>query len=302
MRVASPPARQATGRCTLIQDFEAIGDEGYGLMSAIVIRDMRPEDEYYVGTCTHVNESEEINASAERRLAWLRDRYGEGLRVKTALVDGRQVGFLHVMPIEVSPWGPLGQDLMTIPCLVVQSGTARKGVGQAMIDAAERETTKQGRKGLVTTAYYGDFWFMPARFFERCGFSKVSSRRVTAEGEKEYLSEETILWKVLDPSAQPPDFMERAFRFEPVPAKVVVDLFWNTFCQTSDIEAQRVREVVQEFGDLVVLREHCADDPGIRARYQIARGILVNGTEIGWGYEAPEGGVRRALADALEAL
>jgi GNAT superfamily N-acetyltransferase/thiol-disulfide isomerase/thioredoxin len=271
-------------------------------MPSAVIRDMRPEDECYVGTCTHVNESEEIDACAERRLAWLRGRYGEGLRVKVALVDGKQVGFLYVMPIEVSPWGPLGQDLMTIPCLVVQAGTAGKGVGRALIDAAERETRKQGRKGLVTTAYYHDFWFMPARFFERCGFSKVNSRRVTAEGEKEYLSEETVLWKVLDPSAKPPDFMERAYRFEPVPGKVVVDLFWNTFCQTSDLEAHRVGEVVREFGDSVVLREYCADDPRIRSRYQVPRGILVNGTEIGWGYEAPKEGVRKALADALEAL
>jgi len=41
-------------------------------MSSVEVRDMLPEDEYFVSTCTHENESDEIDASARRRLAWLR--------------------------------------------------------------------------------------------------------------------------------------------------------------------------------------------------------------------------------------
>jgi len=80
---------------------------------------------------------------------------------------------------------------------------------------------------------------------------------------------------------------------------VGVDLFWNTFCQTSDIEAHRVREVVAEFGDSVVLNEYCADDHVILSRYQTPRGIFINGKEIGWGYEAPKEGIREAVSKAL---
>ncbi|MDI7250304.1 MAG: hypothetical protein QME93_09565, partial [Bacillota bacterium] len=90
--------------------------------------------------------------------------------------------------------------------------------------------------------------------------------------------------------------------FEPIPGKVVVDLFWNTFCQTSDIEAQRVREVAAEFGDAVVLREYCADDRSVLLRYERARGIFVQGREIGWGYEAPREGIREAITAALAEL
>ena len=80
----------------------------------------------------------------------------------------------------------------------------------------------------------------------------------------------------------------------------MVDLFWNTFCQTSDIEAQRVREVAAEFGESVVVHEYCADERSILSRCQIPRGIFINGKEIWWGHEAPKEGIREAISKALK--
>jgi hypothetical protein len=57
--------------------------------------------------------------------------------------------------------------------------------------------------------------------------------------------------------------------------------------------------VVAEFGDSVVLNEYCADDRDILLRYQTVRAIFVNGTEIGWGYQAPKEGIREAISKAL---
>jgi thiol-disulfide isomerase/thioredoxin len=255
-------------------------------MTPVTVRDMEASDEYYAATCGHVNESDEIDACAQRRTVWFRDKYEAGLRVKIAVLDGVQAGALFVMPIDICPWGPLGQDLMVIPCLFVsQNG---QGVGRALIAEAEKETRRQGRKGLVTMAFYHDFWFMPASFFERWGFS-VAKRK----------GEAAILWKVFDASAQAPQFLKQNYPFESVTGKVVVDLFWNTFCETSDIEAQRVREVAKEFGESVMLREHSADDRPALLCHQTPRGIFVNGEEIGWGYEAPREGIRDAISQAL---
>ena len=36
-------------------------------MSTIEIHDIKPEDEYFVGSCTHTNESDEIDKSANKR-------------------------------------------------------------------------------------------------------------------------------------------------------------------------------------------------------------------------------------------
>ena len=60
-----------------------------------------------------------------------------------------------------------------------------------------------------------------------------------------------------------------------------------------------VREVAAEFGDAVVLREHCSDDPAIRDRYGIERAIYIDGREVGWGYEAPKDGLRETIRKAM---
>jgi len=257
-------------------------------MFSFEVRDMQAGDEYFVGTCSHVSESAEIDACSQRRLARFRSLYDKGLRIKVALVEGQPAAFLYVLPIEVSPWGPLGHDLMTIPCLYVPKKVGGQGVGRALMAAAEGEVRAQGKKGLVAIAYESDFWFMPAAFFRRCGFSEAARR-----------GGEVILWKAFDPQAEPPQFLQPRYSFEPISGKVVVDLFWNTFCQTSDVEAQRVREVVQEFGDAVVLREFSADDRETLLRHQLARAIYINGKEIGWGYEAPKEEIRKAIAREL---
>jgi len=265
-------------------------------MSLIKIRDMDADSEYFVGTCSHVHESEEMDACGKRRIAWLRKMYDKGLRVKVAYLDNQPSGFLYVMPIEICPWGPVGKYLLAIPCLWVPNKVKGKGIGLSLIIEAEKETHRQEKKGIVTLGYNHDFWFMPASFFRRMGFTEAKSRK-TRPGE--LFGEDAILWKVFDSSAEAPEFLKPNYQFTPVQGKMVVDLFWNTFCQTSNIEAQRVREVVAEFGEEVLLNEYPAEDTAILHRYQIDRGIFINGKEIGWGYEAPKDGIRQAISHAL---
>jgi len=272
-------------------------------MSSIVIKDLDDageEGQYFASTCSHVNESDEIDACAKKRLAWLKKMHKKGLRVKVAFLAGKPAGFLHLIPIEYSTWGPIGKDLMVLPCMYVLDKWKTKGLGRALLQAAEEETKKQGKKALVTYGYYGDFWFMPAKFFEKHGFSALERKKVTSEGEKDFLGDEAILWKLYDVTAEPPQSLNRRFDFKPIEGKVVVDLFSNVFCK--EMEAQRVREVVKEFGDRVILNEYPSENRSILLKYQIFRGIFVNGKEIGWGHEAPREGVREAIKEALEDL
>jgi GNAT superfamily N-acetyltransferase len=257
-------------------------------MPSLQIRDIQPQDERFVASCTHVGETEEWDASCQRRIPWLHEMQAQGMRVKVALLDGQHAGFLYLLPIEIAPTGPVGQDLSVIQCLTVKNELKGHGVGHALIAAAEEEARRQGRKGIVVTGFYHDFWFMPAAFFEECGFT--IARR---EGNV------AILWKTCNDGAQPPTFMERRYRFVPVEGRVAIDLFWTRSCLTTDTEAQRVREVAAEFGDAVLLREYCSDDPVIRDRYGIERAIYIDGEEVGWGYEAPKDGLREAIRKAM---
>ncbi|MCL5801561.1 MAG: GNAT family N-acetyltransferase [Gammaproteobacteria bacterium] len=190
---------------------------------AIEIRDMLPEDEMYVGTCTHAGESAEIDREGARRVVWLRSMEAQGLRTWAAFVDGQRAGFAYAMPIEVCPWGPLGTGLLALPCLFVPSSTTGHGVGRALVQAAEEEARRQGLHGLATIGYFHDFWLFPAPFYERCGF-QVLARQDTA----------ALLWKPFDAQAQPPRLPTPQYAYTPTPGKVVVDLFWNIFCSTSD--------------------------------------------------------------------
>jgi thiol-disulfide isomerase/thioredoxin len=179
---------------------------------------------------------------------------------------------------------------MAIPCLYVLNDEQKQGAGRALMEAAEKEARKQGLKSIATFGYYWDgFWFMPAPFFEHAGFEEVERKGPVG-----------LKWKPLTADATPPRMLEPSYRFEPVPGKVAIDLFWHTFCLTCDEEAARVREVATEFGDSVVLREYCGDDRDILLKHQIPRAIYVNGNEIGWGYEAPRDGIRDAIRAALE--
>ncbi|MCP4231562.1 MAG: GNAT family N-acetyltransferase [bacterium] len=257
----------------------------------VTIEDINPDNEYYISACTHVNETNETDESAARRLVWLKNTHENGVRAKAASINGETAGFVYVMPIEVCPWGPLGKDLAVVPCMFVPNDFTGKGVGEALLTAAEEEARKQGKKGLAIQAYFGDFWFMPAPYFEKRGYA-------FADGSKKD-GGFAVLWKQFDDDAEPPRLLKPDYSFEPVEGKVVVDLFYNTFCLTSDTEAQRVREVAAEFGDSVILNEYPADDPEVLRRYQLPRGIYVNGEWIFWGYDAPREGIREAIEKAL---
>jgi predicted N-acetyltransferase YhbS len=253
---------------------------------------MIEDDEYYVGTCTHVNENnDEYESSCPRRISWLRSMEKYGLRVKVALLDGVHAGFLYVIPVEINPWPIQGREIMVFPCLVSHSKFSQKGIGKELIKAAEEETKRQHRKGIATIGYFWDFWFMPAEYFLKVGF-KVAERR----------GEEALLWKQLDQDAETPHFREEHYIFEPVKGKVVIDLFWDRFCQTSDVEAERVREVVSEFGNDVILNEFSAIDQKVLQQYGIERRIYVNGLRVEVGPEIEKSRLREAIKESLNIL
>ena len=182
---------------------------------------------------------------------------------------------------------------MVIPCLYVLEKATSHGAGKALIASIENDARVAGCHGVTITAYRDlpdAEWFMPASFFQSLGYAPIESR-----------GREMLLWKPFSSDAVPPHFLQPHYVFEPIERMVVVDLFWNVFCLTSAIEAQRVREVCQEFGDRVLLREFRAEDREVLLQYQVSRAIYVNGEEIGWGYEAPKERIRAAIERALSA-
>lgn len=259
-------------------------------MAEIVVRDKLPEDDYFVTTCSHVNESAEIDACGAKRSKLFARLAEQGMVIKTGFVDGKPAGMLYMLPVEISPWGPLGTDLMVIPCLFVLRPHWGNGLGKALLESAITDARASGRKGLAMFGFTfpGAEWFMPLSFAQKMGFTIAEQKGPAA-----------VLWMPFAPDATPPRLFTSQYKFQPVPGKVVVDLFYNNFCLTSCLEAQHVRDVAAEFGDKVLVHEYDAGDTATLRKYQLERGIYINGAEIFWGYEAPKEGIREAIDEAL---
>lgn len=214
-----------------------------------------------------------------------------GLVSLVGFFRGERAGFLNMFPIENCPWGPKGKDLLVMPCLFVTWDYQGKGLGKALMERAVEVAQSSGKKGLVVFGFLEPDWFLPVGFFKGFGFEEISQN-----------AGETLMWlKLSDEAIMPEQFISR-YKYVPVQGKVVVDLFFNSFCQTSDIEAQRVEEVAREFGDQVVLNNYDAEDSRVRTGYELPRGIFVNGKELFWGHEAPREGIREAIREALTSM
>jgi GNAT superfamily N-acetyltransferase len=259
-------------------------------MAEIAVRNKLPEDDYFVTTCSHMHETAEIDACSAKRSKLFARMAEQEMIIKTGFVDGKPAGMLYMLPIEISPWGPLGKHLMAIPCLFVLRPYWGSGLGKALMESAITAARASGRKGLAMFGFTfpGAEWFMPLSFAQKMGFAIAEQKGPAA-----------VLWMPFAPDASPPRLFTSQYKFLAVTGKVVVDLFYNDFCQTSCIEAQNVRDVTAEFGDKVILHEYDAGDAATLRRYQFERGIYINGKEIFWGYEAPKEGIREAIKKAV---
>jgi GNAT superfamily N-acetyltransferase len=247
----------------------------------------------FVSHCTHVDErGPDLLAIAKVRKEWLLDRSKKGLKVKVAMDKGEPVGFIHCLPIELDTWGMSGRDLMTVPCLTLNYKSVYEqkrgtGYGRALMQAAEEEAKKAGKKGIAILCYDNDFWFMPLSFFRKLGYQEIHRDKDTV-----------IVWKDFG-GAQPPRLHKSKFIPQKLSDKIAVDVIWNPMCLTSIAERANVREVCEEYGDKVVLREFNAGDVDFLKKYEISRGLFFNGTSKCWGYEAPKEEVRKVIEDLL---
>lgn len=179
--------------------------------------------------------------------------------------------------------------LMVIPCLWVPPRYGKAGAGRAMMAALEAEARLQGgRKGVCVQALAAVEWFMPAAFLASGVRPGGRIGRTTAPVEA---------W---DQAAMPPRFCERCYAFEPTPGGGVTSISFTSHSAPPAISRPSgCARWLPSLATRVLLREYCASDPAIGARYGIGRAILVNGRRSGWGYEAPREGIREAIAQGV---
>jgi GNAT superfamily N-acetyltransferase len=192
--------------------------------------------------------SDEIKEAGSYKEDWYGKMKNRGLRVKLALDDKEAVGgMIQYAPIEHS--FAEGEGLYFIFCIWVhghkqgRGNYQGKGMGSALIKAAEEDAMHLGGKGLVA-------WGMSIPVFMRASwFTKHGYRRVDRIGMQE------LLWKPFAPDAIAPKWFRAKQKPETIRGKVVVTSCISGWCPAQSLVSQRAKRASLAFGNMVEFHE-----------------------------------------------
>jgi GNAT superfamily N-acetyltransferase len=191
--------------------------------------------------------SDDIKEAGSHKETWYRRMKDRGLGVKIALDrDGRVGGMIQYVPIEYS--SAEGKDLYFILCIWVhghkqgRGNFQKRGMGQALLRAAEEDVRARGAKGLAAWGVRLPF-FMRASWFKKRGYRPVDRVGMMV-----------LLWKPFAADAEPPRWIREKKKPELIEGKVAVTAFLNGWCPAMNMTFERARRAAAEVGDKVVFR------------------------------------------------
>lgn len=222
--------------------------------------------------------SDESKEAGRHKEIWYHRMKDKGLRVKLAFDDhGALGGMIQYIPIECSFVG--GSDLYVINCIWVHGHSQgrgsfqHRGMGTALLEAAEVDARALGAKGLVAWGLLIPV-FMRASWFKKHGYRKVDRQGIRV-----------LLWKPFASDAIPPQWLPSKGKPSLDPNKVTVTAFCNGWCPAQNLALERAKRASAEpqFADKVVFREIDTFDRADILRLGIADALFVNNKEVRTG-------------------
>lgn len=263
-------------------------------LDAIHIIDLSDETQNEYFTCLE-EWSDEMKDGVCRKACWYNTMREKGLRVKLALNDaGVVAGMVHYAPIEHS-WVE-GENLYFVYCIWVHGhkkgrGDLRKrGVGTALLQAAENDAKKIQTKGLVVWGLLLPV-FMRAGWFKKKGYRKVDRNGISV-----------LLWKPFAEDASPPRWIRAKRKPEPIPGKVVVTALANGWCSGINGMIERARRISREFGDKVVFREIDTSDRAAVREWGLSGGLFVDEKSIYRGPPLSYAKIKKIIGKKVQRL
>ena len=108
------------------------------------------------------------------KLAWLRERFEEGLTIKMVYEGKRSVGFIEYIPGEYT-WRVVdAPGYLVIHCLWVVGRAKGKGYGSRLLDECIEDAKRQGKHGVVMVSSRGN-WLAHEKVFLKSGFEQIGS-------------------------------------------------------------------------------------------------------------------------------
>lgn len=238
--------------------------------------------------------SDEIKEASHIKEEWYNKMKDQGLRVKLAQDDNGVVGgMIQYFPIEHS-WVE-GKDLYFISCVWVHSykqgrGDFRgRGMGKAMLKAAEEDAKQLGAKGIVSWGIPLPVW-MKASWFKKQGYKKVD--------KKGFLGE-VLMWKPFTDDAEPPKWVKQKKKPEVKSDKVKVTCLNHGWCPAMNLSCQRATDVASEFGENVEVETINTFDKANFDEWGVSDSIYIDGKKVSTGPPPSKEKLRKIIENKI---
>lgn len=239
--------------------------------------------------------SEEIKEAGNHKEIWYDRMLDKGVRVKLAVDENEIVGgMIQYMPIEHS--FVEGEDLYFINCIWVhgykkgRGNFQKKGMGKAMLQAAEADAKDKNAKGIVAWGISLPFW-MKASWFKKQGYKKVDKQGM-----------QVLLWKPFTDDAIPPKWIKKKKKPESTPDKVTVTSFLNGWCPAQNIVYERAKRACSEFGDKVEFRAISTFDRKVFLEWGIADALFIDKKHVRTGPPPSYKKIKKRIAKRVKKL
>lgn len=239
------------------------------------ILDLTPEFEQLYFLCLE-DWSDEMKEAGGHKELWYQNMKDKGLRVKLAADDEGVIGgMIQYIPVEHSFVN--GEDMYVILCIWVhghkegRGDFTGKGMGKALLKAAEDDVIQMGRKGIIAWGVVVPF-FMRASWFKKHEYQKIDRNGITA-----------LLWKPFSDEAVRPSLILKKKTPKKGKEKVKIDAFNSGWCQSSNIVYERTKRAAEQFGDKVQFVNHDTKNREEFLEWGIMDAIYVDGKEVNSG-------------------
>jgi len=241
----------------------------------MTITDLIPEHEDLYFCCLE-DWSDEIKEAGDHKACWYKKMKDKGLRVKLAKDDkGVVAGMIQYIPVELS--FAEGSDLFVVLCIWIhghkqgRGNFQKKGMGKALLKAAEEDVRSIGAKGLVTWGLILPF-FMRASWFKNQGYKVIDKSGMMR-----------LMWKPFTGDAVPPAFIKRKKTPEITAGKLNISLFLDGWCTAQNLVYERTKRAIEGFEEYVELKEYHTGNIEVRREWGISDAIFFNKKELRTG-------------------
>jgi GNAT superfamily N-acetyltransferase len=239
--------------------------------------------------------SEDMKEAGSHKEVWYNKMKSKDLRVKLARDDyGMLGGMIQYMPIEHA--FAQGKGLYFIHCIWIHKykkggiNFRKKGMGKALLQAAEDDAQERGAQGMVAWGISMPFW-MKASWFKKHGYQKADR-----------VGMRLLLWKPFTAEAAAPRWIRERKKPQASPGKVTVTSFRNGWCPAQNIVFERAKRASLEFGDKVEFREIETLDRDNFLEWGISDALFINNKQVRTGPPPSFEAIKKKIARKVRKL